>query len=383
MFIKSIKVFFIISLAVILSSCSIFHRTPPPPKAKLVKFQPTLAVHEIWSQKIGRGTDKHYVKLTPTLAKGNIYAVSYDGTVESLNAMNGRKRWRVTLREPITAGPGVGDGIVVIGTENGSVYALDQQNGRVLWRSMVGSEVLAKPTVTRKMVLIKAGNDVLYALNTKTGKQLWQYKKAVPELILRGGSQAKIYKNMAIAGFSTGQLVAVRLSTGQPVWEQQIAEPKGSANIERMIDINDTPVIVGNRVYVATYQGKLAALNARNGKILWQHDLSAYAGIALNLGDLYISDSNSHVWAFSAKTGHVLWQQKKLFGRYLTGPAVIGDALVVCDAEGYCHFLSFQDGHFVARLRADDKGVIANPVVLNNLVYVYGNSGRLVAYRAG
>ena len=380
---KLIKTTFILLLALMLSSCMLFNRTPPPPKAKLQKFQQTLAVRPVWSQHIGNGTDKHYVKLTPTLANGRIFADSYNGTVESLSETDGRKFWQVDLREPITSGVGVGNGLVVVGTGNGGVYALNANNGAILWRSEVGGEVLAKPTVTGNRVYVKAENDSLYVLNAKTGKTVWMYKQPVPALILRGSSSAEIVGNTVVTGFATGLVASLQRSTGQVIWVQQIAEPKGAANIERMIDIDETPIISGNRVYVATYQGKLAALNARNGQILWQRDLSTYAGMTLSLGNLYVSDADSHVWAFVARSGRVLWKQDNLFGRYLTGPAVVSGALAVGDAEGYLHFLSLEDGHFIARVRVDKRGIIANPMVFGNMIYVYGNSGRLVAYRVG
>lgn len=378
---RIIKTLCILGLSVVLSSCAIFHRNPPPPKAKLQNFQQTLSVRAAWSQQVGKGTQKHYVKLTPKIIDGRIIAVSFSGTVTCMDLTNGRKLWSTNIREPITAGPGAGKNVVVIGTGNGGVVALSLDNGQYLWRSEVGSEVLAAPLVTNRHVLVKAENDRLYGLNIKTGKEVWEYKQPIPTLVLRGSGSIKVYGNNTISGFSSGQMASVNIPTGQVVWTQKIAEPQGAADIERMIDIDDTPVIAGNTVYAATYQGKLAALNARSGKILWDKNFSAYAGLTYSMGNLYASDTASDVYAFDAKNGSVLWHQHNLFGRYLTGPAVVSGALAVGDAEGYLHFLALSDGHFVARVRVDKRGIIANPVVYGNMIYVYGNSGRLVAYR--
>lgn len=379
----TIKTILIFCLAMALSSCAIFNRTSPPPKAKLQNFQQTLAVKGVWSQQVGNGTQKHYLKLTPKIADGRIIAVSYNGTVECMSLSDGRKLWSTNIREPITAGPGADAGMIVIGTGNGGVVALSMENGKFLWRKQVGSEVLAPPLVTRHHVVVKSENDQIYGLSRTTGKQLWTYKQPIPSLVLRGAGGTKIHGSNVITGFSSGQLASLNIQNGDVVWTQKIAEPQGAADIERMIDIDDTPILVGNRVYAATYQGKLVALNATTGKITWNQNFSAYAGLAYSMGNLYASDTASDVYAFNAKTGSVLWRQHNLFGRYLTGPAVVGGALAVGDADGYLHFLSLQDGHFVARVRVDKKGIIANPVVFGDMLYIYGNSGRLNAYKVG
>jgi outer membrane protein assembly factor BamB len=114
--------------------------------------------------------------------------------------------------------------------------------------------------------------------------------------------------------------------------------------------------------------------------VYWQHDLSSYAGLAVSGDKVYVTDADSHVFAFNRATGKVIWEQADLFGRHLTGPTVVGDYVVVADAKGYVHWLSAQDGHFAARTFVDSKGVIANPVVDGSSIYVYGNSGRLVKY---
>jgi outer membrane protein assembly factor BamB len=53
----------------------------------------------------------------------------------------------------------------------------------------------------------------------------------------------------------------------------------------------------------------------------------------------------------------------------------------VTDFEGYVHLLSQIDGRIVGRTRADSDGVRAAMVSGAGLLYVYGNSGKLTAYR--
>ena len=65
--------------------------------------------------------------------------------------------------------------------------------------------------------------------------------------------------------------------------------------------------------------------------------------------------------------------------RGLSAPAIWGDKLAVVDAEGYLHLLSQVDGRFVGRQRIDSDGLRARPLVVGNMLYVYGNGGKLEA----
>jgi outer membrane protein assembly factor BamB len=55
--------------------------------------------------------------------------------------------------------------------------------------------------------------------------------------------------------------------------------------------------------------------------------------------------------------------------------------VAIGDEEGYVHLLSQVDGRFVGRTKVDGDGVRARMLNQGNTLYVYGNSGKLVALR--
>ena len=129
-----------------------------------------------------------------------------------------------------------------------------------------------------------------------------------------------------------------------------------------------------------TYQGYAAALNVTTGSLIWQRKMSSFAGLTVDANNVYISTTKSHVVALDRLTGSTVWTQHALLGRKLTAPVIYNGAIVVCDGEGYVHFLSAQNGHFVARLYVDRRGVTAPAITAQGKLFVYGDSGRLSAY---
>ena len=104
-------------------------------------------------------------------------------------------------------------------------------------------------------------------MSADDGTRLWVYDRTTPVLTLRGTSSPALVERAAIAGFDNGQVVAIALSNGQPLWEARVAVPRGATELERMVDIDADPVIDRTRtVYAVTYQGQVAALELFSGE---------------------------------------------------------------------------------------------------------------------
>ncbi len=372
------------ALSLTLSACgTFFDKDNTPPPSPLVTFTPETAVHPVWSTSTGPGTGNEYLKLSPVIFGNQIFTASKNGIVTATDKTSGQINWRVNTNTEITGGVGTNGELVFAGTRNGQVLALRQTDGTLVWKAQVSSEILAPTTGTRSTVLAKSIDGNLTALAANDGHTLWQYQQTEPSLILRGSSAPQITSNTAIVGFENGNLAKLTLSNGDVLWQQTIAYPNGIFAIERMVDIDADPIILGNRVYAATYQGRIAALSLGSGNELWNHDISSYAGIAADNSRVYVSDAKSHLWAFDADSGAVDWRQNDLAARNITGPASFGRYVVVGDAEGYLHWISKQDGHFAARVFVNRSGILATPIVSDNTLYVYTKDGRLAAYTLG
>jgi outer membrane protein assembly factor BamB len=163
-------------------------------------------------------------------------------------------------------------------------------------------------------------------------------------------------------------------------WETNIAIPQGRSELERIVDIDGDPIIVGTAVYVTTYQGNIAVIDLQSGNPGWKRDMSSYVGLGVDFSQVYVTDAQSHVWALSRSTGATVWRNEELANRSLTAPVPYNDYIAVGDYDGYVHLLSRYDGRIVTRVRADSDSIRARPLVVGDILYVYSTDGKLSAY---
>lgn len=366
-----------------LSGCnsSLFDKDNLPEPSQLPQYAQQVSPQQIWSSSTGSGGGDDYLKMSPALDSDTIYTASMSGVVTAINKLNGRSLWHTTTPLSITAGPGAGDGIVVIGGQHGDVMALDQANGKVRWQTSVPGEILAPPAIANGITVIKTVNGYVQALSTSDGHLVWSYLNAEPNLILRGASAPRISGNNVIVGFENGQLTSLNASNGQLDWQQSVAIPEGAFAIQRMIDIDADPVIYNKHIYAATYQGKISSLNWSSGDVLWSNSLSSYTGMSVDSNTVYVSDAKGDLWAFNNENGHQVWLDKDLEHRKLSGPAVMGQYVVVGDGQGFLHWINKSTGKYAGRAYIDGSGIYASPIVENGVLYALSNKGNLVAYK--
>jgi len=347
--------------------------------AELQDIEQEVNMRQRWSVNVGNGQGDKYILLTPAIDGDVIYAASENGDVLAIDSDSGDVIWRNRTREVITGGVGAANGMVMFGTHDAEVFVLSQDDGSVLWQSSVSSEVLSAPQTNGDIVVLQTVDDKLIALEVSSGEQRWIYEATLPVLTLRGTSKPVFSSGAVIAGFSNGTMVAVSADDGIWRWEERVAVPQGRYDIERVIDVDGDLLVSNNIVLATSYQGNLMGFDIESGRIVWGMEGSSYHGLALGFGNLYFCNDQGHIIAIRNNTDDEIWRNESLDGRKVTAPTPFGNYIAVADFEGYVHLLSQVDGRIVGRIRVDRDGVRSRMVVSNNILYAYGNSGRLTA----
>jgi len=370
------------ALALAVSGCSLWGESEveiePNP---LVSFEAEKSVEVLWSADVGAGLGKKYHQFLPAISGDRIFATDHEGRVQAFSRIDGRKDWDVELGVVASGGVGAGYGTVALASEDGDVIALDAETGAEQWRAKVSTEVVAAPQMNSDIVVAQLINGRLVAFDRVSGERRWTYDSLVPRLTLRGTSAPVVTQDATIAGFANGKVVAVDNVKGRILWERRAAIPQGRSELERMVDIDGRPLIAEGRLFLSSYQGRLVAMDPRKAQILWTQNVSSYRGLAQGFGNVYVSEADDAVQAFDQSSSASVWRQDALANRMITSPVALGSAVAVADSLGYLHFMSQVDGRFIARYEVDGDGVLGDMLVADNVLYVLGNSGRLVALK--
>ncbi|WP_432744492.1 outer membrane protein assembly factor BamB [Methylobacter sp. G7] len=354
--------------------------TAPP--SLLVEYAPEIQIDVIWKESVGVGADEQSLKLIPVIGSGKILAADREGVVQARSLTTGDLLWETETEVPFSGGPGLGEGTVILGSSDAEVVALNIETGAVLWQVAVSSEVLSVPVIANHIVIVRTTDGAVIALDEKAGGKLWSYEHAVPALSVRGTGSPLIVEDKVIGGYDSGKLMALRLIDGKYAWETSIAIPKGRSEIERLVDLDVDPIAINGVIYVASYQGGIAAISEVDGDVLWRNEsISSHSGLSNDYRYLYLADSQSHVMQLDQRSGASLWKQKDLHQRRLTAPAVYENYVVVGDLEGYVHWLSSADGRQLGRVQVTDGPIDAQPIVVDNTIYVYAKDGTLAALK--
>jgi len=372
----------ILACAVLLAAgCSKDKKDNIEPPAELVDFTPTASVDQVWSRGLGNGEEKLGTRQRPVLADGRLYAADVEGRVYAVDAASGKQLWDAKTELRLSGGPGYGEGTLVVGSLDGDVVALNPDSGTERWRAKVSSEVVATPAVGSGVVVVRSNDGRMYGFNATDGERKWVYDRGLPSLTLRGNGSPLIAGGGVFAGYDNGQVVALRLEDGVQQWEQTVAVGEGRTEIDRMVDIDGDIVVDGSEAFAAAYNGQVLAIALEGGRPMWNRELSAYGGLALAGDKLLVADSEGTVWALDRASGSAMWKNDTLAHRWLTTPAIQGDYAVVGDLEGYLHWLSLADGTAAARERLGRDPIRATPQVADGVLYAVSVDGEVGAFR--
>ncbi|WP_338804779.1 outer membrane protein assembly factor BamB [Xenorhabdus griffiniae] len=358
----------------------------PLPKVEN-QFKPRI----VWDKSVGSGTGEYYSHLSPTWQGSTAYVADRHGIVKAFDIDSGKEIWATDLSEKagllssrlpalLSGGLTVSGDRLYIGTEKAKVIALDATNGKVEWESTVAGEALSRPVVSDGFVLIHTGNGMLQALNETDGHIAWSVNLDTPALSVRGESAPAVAYGAAIVGSDNGRISAVLLSEGQLIWQQRISQVTGSTEIDRLNDVDMTPVISDNVIYAIAYNGNLVAMDMRSGQIIWKRDLGSVHDMVVTDSNIFVVDQDDRILSLRKSDGVTLWSQNDLLHRHLTAPEMYNGYLVVGDAEGYLHWLNMADGKFVAQNKIDSSGLLSRPVVASDKLMLQAKDGTVYLY---
>lgn len=363
-----------LSVSVCFSACSMF-KEPKNPPAALVDFKSGMSVKKVWSYSAGAAGDFVF---SPIYVDNSIFAASTDGKVVRIDNTTGREIWEVDTDKILTAGVGANSATLAVVADKGILLTYDL-NGKLKWQVQTSSEILSAPVIGDGVVIVRSIDNHIAAYDEMTGQRKWVIERTLPTLILRSAIGMVVNDHNVFIGLPGGKLIAVGLSSGSIRWEAAVGDPKGATELERVADVSGFPVIFGGDICASAFQGKVSCFDVRTGVMRWGKTLSADVGVSVDERFVFAVGDKGTVNAFSRAAGLSEWKNDKLAYRQLSAPISFGQAVLVGDYKGYIHFLSREDGTFVARISTDGSPILATPILAGTNVVFQTKQGEIVA----
>jgi outer membrane protein assembly factor BamB len=229
----------------------------------------------------------------------------------------------------------------------------------------------------------------LQALAASDGADLWQYSGLQESAGFVNGNSPAGADQYVVAPFSSGELVALRIDNGRPVWNETMVGGHGEIRaFGNLTDIRGRPVIDRGVVLAMGTAGLMAAVELNTGTRLWDRTIAGSQTPWAAGRFVFVTTAGADVAALSRDNGKVKWvtpltqyeDDKRRKPVLWSGPVLAGDRLLVAGTLGDLLSISPYTGALLGKMELGEP-VRLGPVIANRTIYVLTDRGRLIALR--
>ena len=358
----------VMGLCAALMACS----GPSRPKPEDVSVVPVLQeVTTRWRAQIG-AVD---FPLVVSVHADRVALANSQGVVTVLSATTGQDIWRLNLNQALAAGVGSDGQQVAVVTRDNQLVVL--KDGLVQWRQAISAQSFTAPLIAGGRVFVLTADRSVLAFDASNGAKLWTQQRPGEPLVLKQAGVLLPFKNTLVAGLS-GRLTGLDPNTGAIRWESAIATPRGTNDMERLVDLVSPADRVGDVVCARAFQSQIGCVNAEKGQSVWTRASNGEHGVSGNTTLLISVLSNGVVQAWNRNNGERLWETERLKYRALRAPLVTPRGVLVADNGGWLYLLSLADGALLNRIKLDGSELAAPLVAAGSHHVLVTREGRVM-----
>lgn len=351
----------------------------------------------IWSANAGAGSSRvGQLMAPPVIAEGRIFVLDAEATVRAFEESSGKELWETSLvPEDEDADEGRGGGVaydngrVFVVTGFGTAHGLDAASGAVQWSQAVGDPFRASPTANGGRVFAITADNQAICLAQETGEVLWRHRGIIESAGILAASSTAVAGSVAVAPYSSGELVALRVENGTPVWTDSLTRTGNVTSLSELNDIAGRPVIDRDRVFAISHSGRMVSIDLRTGERVWTRDIGGVQ-TPWAAGDfIYVVTTTQEVAAVSRRDGRIRWitplprwedPDDREGPIEWSGPVLVSDRLVLVSSIGDAVSVSPYTGEVLGSIDLPDGALIA-PVVANETLYILTDDAQLIALK--
>jgi outer membrane protein assembly factor BamB len=248
--------------------------------------------------------------------------------------------WTFDAGAPCWPGATFSDGLVFAGCDDGQLHALDARTGRQRWSFRAGGPIRARVTVSGSAVYFQSDDGLLYKLGAADGVERWRVRLvAAPVTRLplddpksrfdRFASDVTVAGDRLDLGTHDGRVVAINSRDGAGLWEFRTAD-----------SVTAAPAVVGGRVYAGSFDKHVYALDQRTGALIWKRDTQgAVVSTPAPAGKRLIVGNRAYdLLGLDADSGDVAWRRYIWFSWVESSPTVRGGVAYVGSSDAAAVF---------------------------------------------
>ncbi len=322
---------------------------------------------------------------TAAVVGGKVYIGSEDMNLYCLDANTGSRLWQYKTGGGITSSAAVVGGKVYFGSFDNNVYCLDANTGTFVWKYTTEKFVHSSPTVINGKVYINSNDKNTYCLDANTGTKIWNftqkglsnsaYNVTADTTYAWYSSSPAVVGDRVYVGSFDNNVYCLNANTGAKIWESALP---GSI-------YDSSPVVADGRVFIGCDDFNYYALDANTGAKLW--NTTNYVNQFLGSSAFWIESTPAYAYgkvympmyhkvvAFDPSNGSLIWQST--MGTMQQASVSIADNKVfTANHDRYIYMFNAQDGKRIQSLQTAN-GLDSTPVVANGKVYEGGLDGKV------
>lgn len=363
---------------------------------------------QVWTARIGSGTTgssffrtfglttPRRLIVQPIVAAGKFFALNSTGEVVALDAGTGAAAWRTNILPKdendgdVGGGIGFANGTLYVASGAAEVLALSPADGQILWRTGIGAPARGAPTISGGRIYVVTTENELIALDPRNkGARLWNFSGVAEPTGILGAANPAVEGNIVIMPQSSGEIVALRAESGRQLWTERLAAARQINPITNIADITARPVVDRGMVIAVSNAGRLAALDIRTGRRLWDIDIGGIQTPWIAGDWLYALSNEGQLVCIERETGRIKWslqlnnfatERQRRVPIVWTGPVLASDRLIVAGSHGEALSLSPYTGQVLGRIVIGER-VLISPIAANGTIYFLDDTGRVLALR--
>jgi len=354
------------------------------------------AMDRVWRSNIGDGAGYRAALTAQPLIQGErVFAMDSDAVITAWTLGSGSRLWRTDTQPDDDRSTNLGGGISTDGTTiwattgRAELLALDAATGAIKWRVPTGTPGRSAPVPMGDRLYYTTIDSRLICAAMADGKSIWTYQAKPSASRVLSESSPAVVAGLVVAGFGTGELTAIRADTGAMAWTDTLAAGVGRVAATDFSTVRGLPVISGGRVYATSVAGTTVCIDQNTGRRLWTRSLGG-GQTPLIVGDtMFLVTVDQIAVALSIETGATRWDVSlPRYGRpdksrdpiFWVGPLLADSRLVFVSTTKKAQAVDPVTGKLL-----DSTGLpgiaTVSPVAAGGMMFILTGDGSLSAWR--